>query len=255
MSTPAELAEWQDALEAALALTTDKPIAVRIYQQTASTQDIARSFAPKPTLIVADQQSAGRGRLGRQWVSSPGASVLMSLCWPMQGMTATHDRVSMLTGVAVARAVEGLTIGRSLRLKWPNDVMLDGRKLAGILIEAVQGAFIIGIGLNVTRQSVADPSLAGIATCLQDHGCNADRLTVIETIVSELHKSLRLDDYNRMLEAWRARAALGQTQTFENDGQRITGEVIDLDPDHGLIVRRDSGELITLPAATTSVVK
>lgn len=161
----------------------------------------------------------------------------------------------MLAGVAVAMAVEALLPNIAVRLKWPNDVMIDGYKLSGILIEVAQGAFIIGIGLNVTHESITGPALADIATCLQDHGFKADRLRVIEQIMVEIDKALRLVDSNLMLDEWRTRAALGQTQTFEQAGQRITGEVMDLDPDHGLIVRRDTGEIVTLPAATTSVVK
>jgi len=254
MSAEPQLQHWQDQLEASLPRDVDQPITVRVYQQTASTQDVARSFAPRRALVVADQQTAGRGRLGRQWLSVPGAAVLMSVCWPSEGMGATHDRVSMLVGVAVAQAVERLLPGVRVRLKWPNDVMIDGRKLAGILIEAAKGAYIIGIGLNVTPQAYSDPTLASKATCLADHGCKVDRLRVIEQIVIELERVLRLGDHGPMLDDWRARATLGQQQTFEHNKDRISGEVLDLDPDQGLIVRRDSGEIVRLPAATTSVV-
>ena len=133
--------------------------------------------------------------------------------------------------------------------------MVDGKKIAGILIEAVPGAFVIGIGLNVTRQAVSDATLINSSTCLEVHAPPQDRLIVIEQIALELARTLGTTDPAAMLDDWRGLAALGQTQTFEQAGQRITGEVLDLDPDHGLIVRRDSGEIVTLPAATTSVVK
>ena len=179
----------------------------------------------------------------------------MSLVWPNEDKSLTHDRVSVLSGMAVARAVE-VFLGRvSVQLKWPNDVTLDGKKLAGILIETAGNAYVIGIGLNVRRQAVADPDAAPYATCLEDHGPTVDRLNVIESIVAELNRTLIETDSNKLLSLWRQLAALGQTQTFEQAGQRIKGEVIDLDPDHGLIVRRDTGEIVTLPAATTSVVK
>ena len=178
----------------------------------------------------------------------------MSMSWPSADLGGSHDRVSMRVGVAVARAVEALAPHAAVRLKWPYDVMVEGRKLAGILIEAVADAFIIGIGLNVLPSSASDASLATIATSLSDIGAPTDRLSVIEQIVVELDRSLSINNRTEMLDAWRQRASLGQTQTFEHHGQRITGQVLDLDPDHGLIVRRDTGELITLPAATTSVV-
>lgn len=159
----------------------------------------------------------------------------------------------MLSGVAVARAVDNLAPNKGVQLKWPNDVMVNGRKLAGILIEAARGAFIIGIGLNVKPPGSAN-DLTKIATSLVELGRAMDRLRVIEAIIFELDFVLRSSTTEGILNEWRAFATLGQTQTFEQHGQRITGEVLDLDPDHGLIVRRDTGEIVTLPAATTSVV-
>ncbi|MEM6259109.1 MAG: biotin--[acetyl-CoA-carboxylase] ligase [Planctomycetota bacterium] len=251
MSKPNELADWQDHLEKKL----PQPILVRVYQETRSTQDIAKPFAPKMALIIADQQTAGRGRLGRSWSSTPGASVLMSVVWPNLGKTLTHDRVSLLSGLAVARAVENVLPASKARLKWPNDVILDDCKLAGVLIEAMSSAYVIGIGLNVTRKAITDPGIAQASTCLEEHGPTMDRLHVIEILVTELIQALSDSKTDEMLVQWRDRAALGQTQTFEQAGQQITGEILDLDPDHGLIVRRDTGEIVTLPAATTSVIK
>ena len=249
MTDPVELEAWQDHLEAALRMP------VRVYQQTSSTQDVAKSFAPKKTLIVADQQTDGRGRLGRRWASTPGASVLMSLVLPTSDKKLTHDRLSVLSGIAMSHTVQRLLPSTTVRLKWPNDVLVEDQKIAGILIEQVAGAFIIGIGLNVTPQAVADPSLAEVSTCLEALGPVCDRLLVIEQTITELINAYQTTKPEQMLASWRNLAALGQTQTFEHNNQRITGEVLDLDPDHGLIVRRDTGEIVTLPAATTSVVK
>ncbi|MFK7789368.1 MAG: biotin--[acetyl-CoA-carboxylase] ligase [Phycisphaeraceae bacterium] len=255
MSVPSELEAWQDRLEAAMHQKDDAACVVRIYQQTSSTQDVAKSFAPSKALIIADQQTAGRGRLGRQWVSSPGASILMSFVWPSSDSTLTHDRLSILSGIAVAQVVQQLLPSTTVRLKWPNDVLVEDQKIAGILIEKVGEAFVIGIGLNVTQGSAADPALDLIATYLEAHGPQCDRLVVIERMITALNHAFRTTSPEEMLSSWRGLASLGQTQTFEHNNQRITGEVLDLDPDHGLIVRRDSGEIVTLPAATTSVVK
>lgn len=255
MSTSSELAAWQDHLEAALPQDGSQPMIVRVYQETRSTQDIAKTFAPRKALIVADQQTQGRGRLGRSWLSTPGASVLMSVCWPIEDIGTTHDRVSLLVGVAIARAVEQLAPDSPVRLKWPNDVLVNQKKIAGVLIEGSEHTFIIGIGLNVTRDACPDEMLRPETTCLAELGASTDRLGVIETLFNELDRALSSANTKKTLEAWRTHAALGQTQTFEHNNQRITGDVIDLDPDHGLIVRRDTGEIVTLPAATTSVVK
>jgi BirA family biotin operon repressor/biotin-[acetyl-CoA-carboxylase] ligase len=246
-----ELAEWQDQLEASLGTLHGVPWRVRVYRETHSTQDIAKSFAPRPALIVADQQTAGRGRLGRSWQSAPGTAVLMSVSFPHEQQRATHDRFSLLTGVAVAECVQELLPDAPVRLKWPNDVMIDRRKLAGVLIESAQHAAIIGIGMNVCHSSAAE--LHG--TSLQAHGRTIDRAAVIQRLMARLIHTLTVEPMDEALSAWLRFASTGQRQTFEQAGQRITGEVLDLDPDHGLIVRRDSGEIVTLPAATTSVVK
>lgn len=250
--TPIEL--WNEYLESLISKHDLSPTQILVFRSTNSTQTQAKVYAPSRALVLADQQNAGKGRLGRTWVSMPGSSVLMSLCLPSEPKNPTHDRLSMLTGVAAAIAVERLLPNRSVRLKWPNDVMIDTCKLAGILIEKVANAYIIGIGLNVIADACSDQTISARATCLADHGCTSDRLYVIEQIFIELDRVLRLSDHALMLDEWRARASLGHTQSFEQHGQRISGTVLDLDPDHGLIVRRDTGELITLPAATTSVV-
>ena len=253
MKTAKPLSEWQDYLESACSSGLLGELEVRVYQETKSTQEAAKSFAPKPVLVIADHQTAGRGRLGRTWHSEPGNAVLMSLVWPIEAQQLTHDRVSMLTGYAAARTVERFLPGVPVRIKWPNDVMIDQRKIAGVLIEAVKDAFIIGIGLNVGVSQDVYAQTEKRSTSLSEYAQVPDRLLVIEYLVNELR--LRLRGQSNPLNTWRRLAAFGQTQTFDQGGQQITGEVLDLDPDHGLIVRRDTGEIITLPAATTSVVK
>lgn len=255
MSHPSEIQAWQDRLEASLRSSDGTAWLVRVYQQTTSTQDIAKTFAPKKTLIIADQQTAGRGRLGRQWISSPGASILMSLVWPTSDPTLTHDRLSILSGIAVAKVIKQCLPTSPVRLKWPNDVLIDNLKIAGVLIEKNGDAFIIGVGLNVTRDAIPDTGIETTSTYLDAYGPPHDRLDVIQRIMLALDNAYTKTVPEEMLANWRALASLGQTQTFEHNNDRITGEVIDLEPDHGLIVRRDTGEIVTLPASTTSVVK
>lgn len=109
----------------------------------------AAQGAPSGTVLVAEKQTAGRGRMGRQWLSEPGASLTFSLLWRFPAGTQPHG-LSLAIGVALAEGLEALGVS-GLALKWPNDVWREGRKLAGILIELVPGeinAAVIGIGLN-----------------------------------------------------------------------------------------------------------
>ena len=114
--------------------------------------DRARGGAPSGSLLVADRQTAGRGRRGRQWLSSPAASLTFSLLWRFPGGLARLAGLSLAVGVALVRALEQYGIA-GLGLKWPNDVLLDGGKLAGVLVELESGPrevlAVIGIGLNL----------------------------------------------------------------------------------------------------------
>ena len=233
----------------------DKPI--KVFRETASTQDIARNFTPGPALIITDHQTAGRGRLGRQWISEPGAGIIFTLVWPKANCNATPDRVAIAAGLGVA---QGLSSGSlDMQLKWPNDIVYQGRKLAGILIESTEDAYLIGVGVNYssTPEIKGQTDLAAVSMReIHDWLHEQERLPKLAHIVNRLESWLdQAGNDERIREGWEERAIAGQTQTFENNNQRITGEVLDLDPDHGLIVRRDTGEIVTLPAATTSVVK
>lgn len=114
-----------------------------------------RDGLDQPQLLVAEVQTAGRGRMGRQWQSWPGASLTFSLAWPWAG--APLDGLSLAVGCALAQALD--PAGEAIRLKWPNDLLLGGAKLGGILIETVtQGAaaqaVVVGVGLNVQVPAV-----------------------------------------------------------------------------------------------------
>jgi BirA family biotin operon repressor/biotin-[acetyl-CoA-carboxylase] ligase len=112
----------------------------------------ARQGAASGSLLIADEQTAGRGRRGRSWLSSPSAGLTFSLLWRFSGGVARLAGLSLAVGLAVARALERIG-ATGVGLKWPNDILLDGGKLAGILVElesAPAGTLaVIGIGLNV----------------------------------------------------------------------------------------------------------
>src|SRR6267143_5410590 len=115
----------------------EKPQVIRLGTVT-STQDIARDL-PIGSIVVADHQTAGRGRLDRSWESRPGTALLVSF------VLGPNPLLSLAAGVAAAEAC-----GPGVRLKWPNDLLLDGRKVGGILVEASASKAICGIGINLT---------------------------------------------------------------------------------------------------------
>src|SRR5262245_57483868 len=123
----------------------------------ASTQDLLGPGDPEGAVVATDEQTAGRGRLGRVWVSPPGTAVLCSvLLRPPPGRR--FPELSLVAGVAVADAVEE-ALELSAQIKWPNDVLVNRKKVAGILAEGREGAVVLGIGLNVNQTRGQLPDL------------------------------------------------------------------------------------------------
>lgn len=139
----------------------------------------AEAGAPSGTVVVAEEQTAGRGRRGRSWFASPGDSLTFSLLWRFAPGTAPAG-LSLAVGVAVARALAGVGAGEAA-LKWPNDILRDGRKLGGILVELVPGtphAAVIGIGINLQLPAgmPAEVRAASAALCTANQPADPNQL-------------------------------------------------------------------------------
>jgi BirA family transcriptional regulator, biotin operon repressor / biotin---[acetyl-CoA-carboxylase] ligase len=125
-----------------------------------STQLLLGPDDPEGAAAVTDYQSAGRGRLGRRWTAPPGTALLCSvLLRPPPGSRIAQ--LSLVGGLATAQTVEA-ALGRSAQLKWPNDVLVDGRKVAGLLAEARDGVVVLGVGLNVNQTAAELPDDARV---------------------------------------------------------------------------------------------
>ena len=260
----AGLATWRDCLEA----QGPAERRVAVYQRTASTQQAARQLArahgraADAAVGVAEHQTAGRGRLGRAWVTPAGTAVTFSRVRRLEpGDTSAIERLTFASAVAVAEAIEPMLAGRAIvSLKWPNDVCVGTRKLAGILVETVAHddsirAAIIGVGVNVSLTPEHVPAeLAGRVTSLAMLGARVDRLAVLLAVDAALDAALHRRPLDELLEQWRYRCnMLHQQVTLEAGGRIVQGQVVDLDPHAGLILRSVTGELMHLPSATTSV--
>ncbi len=115
-----------------------------------STQRLLAEDAPEGAVAATDEQTAGRGRLGREWVAPAGSSLLASIVLRPEVPTANLPELSLVAGRAVAQALAEVA-GVEPEVKWPNDVLVDGRKVAGILAEARDGRVVLGIGINVSQ--------------------------------------------------------------------------------------------------------
>ncbi len=240
--------------------------AFSIWQQISSTQDKTRQICAaggpqkcdaqmNGLVVIANEQTAGRGRLGRDWQSPVGLGVTLSLvrCLDARTHAGAVDRLTFAVSVALSQVMEKL--GLPATIKWPNDVMIKGRKIAGILVERTQtghgDAAIIGMGINVHHTAEQLPPRA---TSLAIHGIQCDRLAVIALVLDAVDRAMTCDE-TTLLDQWRSRCAMLDEQvTFRHSGREISGRVIDLDPCEGLIIRKADGHLMHLPSATTSVV-
>jgi BirA family biotin operon repressor/biotin-[acetyl-CoA-carboxylase] ligase len=221
---------------------------VGIVERAGSTNaDLLARGGPEGQVLVADEQTAGRGRMGRSWVSQPGASLTFSvLIRPLPVPPARRGWLPLLTGVAVATAVRSVA-GVPATLKWPNDVLAGDRKLAGILAEQSGDAVVIGIGVNVATPADALPvSPSGLpATSLLAEGADVARdVLLVETLrqLEGFYLPFRADpdpEPSGLLAAYRALCAtLGRQVRVELPGGNVlTGRAQDVDADGRLAVR------------------
>jgi BirA family biotin operon repressor/biotin-[acetyl-CoA-carboxylase] ligase len=160
-----------------------------------STQLLLGPDDPEGAIATTDHQTAGRGRLGRRWVEAPGTSVLVSvLLRPPPERPA--PQLALVGGLAAALAAERL-LGLAAQLKWPNDVLVDRRKVAGVLAEARGAVVVLGIGVNVnqTRDQLPADTKAPVASLRTIDGRVRDREEVLVSLLEQL---------DRLYETWRA---------------------------------------------------
>ena len=211
---------------------------------------LAEAGAADRTVVVADTQTAGRGRRGRAWRDEGGASVLASIVVRPRLSVGDLPKLSLATAVAVAEAVEAVA-GVAARLKWPNDVVVDGRKLAGILLESRVGAaplVVVGIGLNL-RQGSFPPELATTATSVWlESGRLVDRDTMLEALLGAFdgwRATLQTRGFAPIRARW---LELADTIGREVQVASRSGVAVDLGPDGALLVRGDAGEIYPVVA-------
>ncbi|HUY97689.1 MAG TPA: biotin--[acetyl-CoA-carboxylase] ligase [Verrucomicrobiae bacterium] len=235
------------------------PGPVRVVARTDSTQQRARLAAAggveEGWAILAEEQVSGRGRSGRGWWAPPRSAVLASMLWRPDRPPHRFPELSLVAGVAVAAALRDVGV-LGVTLKWPNDCLLGGRKLAGILLEVVPGgpapvpsALVVGVGCNVdTRAGEWPPELAGIATSCARPGARLDRTALAAAILCRLWLGYRR--WLRDGSGW-ARAAWhdldpspGRRVVVQSPKGPVEGVILGLDPGGRLRLLTDRGERV-----------
>ncbi|MBR0219826.1 MAG: biotin--[Clostridia bacterium] len=231
----------EEAIRRALGSKWER-IPVRLLSETDSTNLRLKEWfregqiAP-PYLLTADSQTAGRGRLGRRFVSPPGTGLYMSLlASPPSGTDC--GLITILAAVAVCRAIEEMTDLRP-RIKWVNDLFVRGKKVCGILAEGLSGPVVIGIGVNLRTPSGGFPPEAGPAGALD---ADVEAPLLAGRIARYILDGLKSPDDPTILDAYRQRMPLtGQTVRYTQNGQEKTAQVTGVAPDGGLMIEDDTG--------------
>ena len=217
------------------------------YDTIGSTNDEAKRLAtegaPHGTVVHADAQSAGRGRMARAWFSPPG-NLYMSTLLRLDVPVGRLSELSFLTAIALAETLDAL-LPKSIRatLKWPNDVLVQGGKIAGILLEYQDGATIIGTGLNVLH---APTSPAYKTTCIVANGGMASVDGARDILLRRLQHHLSIwlaEGFEPVRAAWLARAhPVGTMLKVNNGAQTIEAAFDGLDTDGALLLRTSEGQ-------------
>jgi len=206
--------------------------------------------AREGTVVCAETQLKGRGRMGRNWVSPKGKGVYMSVLLRPPLSPADVARLTLLAAVAVCEAVQKIT-RITVAIKWPNDLLVNNKKLAGMLTELSAEIdrikfVVIGIGLNVNTPASQLP--AGATSLRQQTGQTYDRVMVVQEILRSLEKwyaTLKTDGFGPVTERWEELSAtLGRHVSVSDADRTIEGEAIGLAEDGGLLIRNETGLLI-----------
>ena len=220
----------------------------------------ARGGETSPVWIAARQQTAGRGRLGRGWIS-PTGNLFVTVLFPEPGGLVVASRIPFAAALAVRDACAGVIPDLDARLKWPNDVRVDGAKICGILTETGESNGVtwvaLGMGINVQHApDVAEQS----ATCLRQEGASPALMPehVLENLRLALDQRVTQarNDFERLLEDWlRYAEGLGQTVEAGPKEARVTGVFEGLAADGGLNLRLPDGSRRTIRAGDVELVR
>lgn len=217
---------------------------VEVFQEIDSTnleaKRRAQSVGDMPLLILAEGQTAGKGRMGRRFYSPESTGLYMSYMYTPKSDFSDSVTVTAAAAVAVARAIKRLT-DLEPEIKWVNDIYIGGKKVCGILTEAVTSKdvkIIVGIGVNITTDCFPD-EIKGIADSLK---MSVDRNELATCIVKELQILIsELSDRTFIEEYRRLSCVLGRDVTFIKNGEEHCGKAVDIDRDGGLVVETVDG--------------
>lgn len=224
-----------------------------------STNKYARTLAeegyPEGTLVIAEEQTAGKGRRGREWYSPLSRGIYMSIILRPDLPLRQMPRLSLMAAAALAEVL--VETGLKPGIKWPNDVLVNGKKIAGILAEVITGRdgiefIILGIGININNpvDEFPDDLRTPPTSIMAELGIPGSRVELLQKLLLSLEQHYELlltDDFTSILEkARRLSTVLGQKVQFDENGANLAGIALDLDENGFLLVRDEKGKIHTV---------
>jgi BirA family transcriptional regulator, biotin operon repressor / biotin---[acetyl-CoA-carboxylase] ligase len=240
---------------------------ILVFDTIDSTNDLARKYLEEGALeglvLMAESQTRGRGRMGRSWASSPGTGIYMSVLLKPKIQPQRLSQLTLLTGLAVVQAVNEFT-SRKAQLKWPNDILLNGKKLSGILSEyhpTQNGGndVIIGIGVNANHSQNDFPEdLRPIATSLRiETGSPIDRQALATALIRHLdqeYNAFLRDDPPDIMKKWADHSDMfGKNISITKGNSVIHGTALRLDSQGRLLLRIKNGEEMAFDSGEVSL--
>ncbi len=223
-----------------------------IDSTNACAKTLASTGAEEGTVVIAEYQIAGRGRLGRTWQAESGSSLLFST---IIRPTLEINKVGLLpffAAAGVALALEAVT-GTRCECKWPNDVLLNGKKCCGILLESsfqhnVLDYAVIGIGVNVNQKLFGEDLKDRATSLIQECGREFDRRDVFRRIMTSLellYSEIKIGSFETTLNEWKTRTTMfGKHVTLTQAGELLHGHAISLSADGGLVLATPDGQRV-----------
>lgn len=227
---------------------------IHYFKETESTNILARDMAgsvDEGTVVIAESQTGGRGRLGRKWISPEGGIWLSVVLKPrMQPLYA--PRITLLAGVAVAKTIR--SYGLPAKIKWPNDVLINGKKVCGILTEigaemdSIQYVIVgVGIDANVDTETFPEEFRDSSTSLKSELGNDIDRVEFVQRLLLELevlYMKFQKEGFSSIMEEWRIMSAtIGEWVKITTQSRTMYGEAIGVDSEGALILETGEGKL------------
>jgi len=245
------LQHWTEQLSALLPTLGNLFQHITILEETESTQTAAAQLCPRGgEVVIALRQTRGKGRFNRQWIDTNQHGLAVTFVLDPT-LLSPIERLAIAAAVGTARAIESIT-NQPVGIKWPNDIVINGRKQAGILIEIKDNMAYVGIGINVAQRDWPT-DLADKAISLHQIGVEIDRLEVMKVLLPHLEGALSLDCGTLTEHFLQRDVLIGNRASFQHQGQIVTGRVLHIDPLRGLAVQLEDDTQCWLPAATTTM--